>query len=283
LITAGFFGKIPSLGDFVSRGWSNGARAGIDGLLQQALQEVLASSNEGKQAIVMAPRLLLSIRPGVVADEGLATLVVPSEDRVGRLFPLCAGVEWNPDAPELRMGWPSLRYGHALIECLQRHAEAGGSPDGLRDEIERLGGPDRYGPTFIGPVGDETLPRLGADVKLLRVCGPMAAMSTSTRALCAALADSSELLGLVLDASGEPKDFVVGRRIVGNASALASLFDGAWDQRGWITMGAPPAAVVPPSVDPVRAIDDDATHPRQPRIDRVASAPDSAAPPERAT
>lgn len=274
MITGGFFGKVPTLGDFVSRGWSNSARDGLDALLQEALQQVLTQSTEGKRAIMQAPPLMLCIRPGVIATDGLLTVVLPSQDRVGRLFPLCAGLQWNEAAPGWHMGWPSLEYGRALMAGLQRDLDAQATPESICDGIDGLGGPDRYAPTFSGPVGDETLPRLGSEVRWLRMCGPVGSMRSPNRALCAALADSSEMLGLVFDEAGEARDFIAFRRMNGGAPALASLFDGLWDERGWTTIGAP-SAPADPGPGPLGNIDDDPTTPRQPRIDRVVRQPDS--------
>ena len=275
MITSGFFGKLPSLGDFVGRGWPNTAREGLDGLLQAVLQEMLASSFQGKRAILGAPPVMLSIRPGVVCEEGFVTVVVPSQDRVGRLFPLCAGVVWSDASPSLHMGWPSLAYARALMDCL--HLGSSASPEALCDAIEGLGGPESFARTFEGPVGDETVPRLGAEVKFLRVCGPLATMRPPSRALCAALADSSEILGIVFDVDGgEARDFAACRRLSGGHGTLASLFDGQWEDRGWSTLGAPAQLPVQAVLDgDVTKIDDDATHPRLPRIDSVAPQPDS--------
>lgn len=97
MIIHGFFGKLPAAGDFVSRGWPASARDGLDTLLQEAIATVLAALPTDRGAMARAPVSILSVRPGVIGDQGVTTVVFPSQDRVGRSFPLCAGVQWTED------------------------------------------------------------------------------------------------------------------------------------------------------------------------------------------
>lgn len=272
MITHGFFGKLPTMGDFVSRGWLTSSREGLDRLLVEAIAELLASSAAGSQAVAEAPCVVLSIRPGVIGDQGVVAVVLPSQDRVGRTFPLCAGVQWTEDG-QGGMGWPSLAYSRALIvrvlECVDAQAE----PDALLSEIVALGSPRQFRQTFVGLGGDETLPRLSAETKLLRVQGPLAVMSPAHAALCSMLNEASDVLGIRLDEHGEAQDFFVCRRVESGA-ALASMFDGRWVERGWTSYDAPtPSTAQRPAA--LENIDDDATQPRHRAIDTAAAAPDS--------
>jgi type VI secretion system protein ImpM len=261
-LTYGFFGKLPSLGDFVSRGWSNSGRDGLDRLLQEALGELLVSSpSAAKEAVANAPSLVLTIRPGVASEQGYVVAVLPSEDRVGRRFPLSAGVQWLEDQSSGKtMGWPSLEYARALVACVQQCIETDADPDHLSAEISRLGSPQAFRQTFDGLGEDETVPRLASDVMLLRLQGPLTALSSSLAALCTALNDSSDVLGFSLDPTGEVQDFFVCRRLASGAR-LAAVFDGRWVERGWLSYGS----VAPPD-DTIRlavpTFDDDATRPR---------------------
>lgn len=260
------------MGDFVSRGWLTSSREGLDRLLVEAIAELLASSAAGKQAVAEAACVVLSIRPGVIGDQGVMAVVLPSQDRVGRTFPLCAGVQWTEDG-QGGMGWPSLAYTRALIARVLHCVEAQAEPEVLLSEIVALGSPRQFRPTFVGLGGDETLPRLGAETKLLRVQGPLAVMSPAHTALCSMLNEAGDVLGIRLDANGEAQDFFVCRRVESGA-ALASMFDGRWVERGWTSYDAPASTVVQDAAA-LANIDDDATQPRHRAIDTVAAAPDS--------
>lgn len=260
------------MGDFVSRGWLTSSREGMDRLLVQAIGALLVSSAGGKQAVAGVPCVALSIRPGVIGDQGVVSVVLPSQDRVGRTFPLCAGVQWTEDG-QGGMGWPSLDYTRTLMARVQRCIDAQAEPDVLLAEVVAHGSPRQFRPTFAGLGGDETLPRLGAEVKLLRLQGPMAALSAPLTALCSMLNEASEVLGLRLDAFGEVQDFFVCRRLETGA-ALAAVFDGGWLERGWTSYGTPAPAPLPSSLD-LPNIDEDATQPRHRAIDTVAAATDS--------
>lgn len=270
MIAHGFFGKLPSRGDFVGRGWANTANDALDKLLQVALERVLSATDIGKQVIARAPDVILSIRPGIVAKEGFVLAVVPSEDRVGRVFPLCAGVQWDAVSPGWQMAWPSAHYGQALAACLHRNIENEAAPDTLLREIQALGDLGKYGPTFASAVGDETVPRLPAEVKTLHVEGPLSNMSVANQSLCVALSESSDLLALCLDYAGEVRDFAICRRLA-SPGALAALFDGLWDANGWMSL----PASEPTTSESGAEADDDATQPVLLRIDRAEPPPDS--------
>lgn len=272
-VTYGFFGKLPNVGDFVSRGWSNVGRDGLDRLLQEALTELLTTSPDGKGAIERAPSLMLTIRPGMACDQGFVVAVLPSHDRVGRRFPLSAGVQWLEVGPGGSMAWPSAEYGKALIACVQRGIDTDCDPDRLCIEVATLGSPDKYRPTFDGLGDDETVPRLASEIKLLRVQGPLSAMPPSLAALCTALGDASDVLGFSLDARGDAQDFFVCRRLESGAP-LASIFDGRWSERGWTSYGSG-TAPGSTSVEPLPKIDDDATRPRHQAIDTFGPQADS--------
>lgn len=85
----GYFGKVSTLGDFVSRGLPDGLVAAWDGWLQQCIH---ASQQQlGDQWLdhyLTSPVWRFAISPGVLGPEGLGGVMMPSVDRVGRYFPL---------------------------------------------------------------------------------------------------------------------------------------------------------------------------------------------------
>ena len=77
----GYFGKVSTLGDFVSRGLPDGLVAAWDAWLQHYLT---------------SPVWRFAIAPGVLGPEGLGGVMMPSVDRVGRYFPLMIGAVGAP-------------------------------------------------------------------------------------------------------------------------------------------------------------------------------------------
>jgi type VI secretion system protein ImpM len=85
----GYFGKVSTLGDFVSRGLPDGLVAAWDAWLQQCIH---ASRQQlGGQWLnhyLTSPVWRFAISPGILSPEGLGGVMMPSVDRVGRYFPL---------------------------------------------------------------------------------------------------------------------------------------------------------------------------------------------------
>lgn len=260
------------MGDFVSRGWDVGLLGKLETLLQEALSELIRSSALGKEAVAQAPFIALSFRPGVLGEYGLIAVALPSHDRVGRTFPLCVGTQWS-SLDSIGMDWPSLGFARSLISEVQRCVDSQTQPDDLLAAVAALGGPGQYPPSFHGLVGDETLPRLGPDVKLVCIGGPVDVMPPAQVALCSLLSNASDILGISFGSTGDAQNFFACRRLESGA-ALASMFDGRWIERGWSYFGAPvpQTACEPPAVP---NIDEDATRPLQRVIDMHAQASNS--------
>ena len=86
---AGWFGKLPSLGDFASRRLPFAFVQRWDRWLQRCM--VCARDQLGERwndTYLVAPILRFWIAPNVFGDDGWTGLMMPSVDRVGRQFPL---------------------------------------------------------------------------------------------------------------------------------------------------------------------------------------------------
>lgn len=127
---AGFFGKLPLAGDFVSRGLAVGLRDRWDAWATRHLARWEGPWPEG------GLRLLLPS-----GSRALLVLAVPSEDRVGRRFPLAAlaVLPGAPDAEEAE-GWCRAAAGP-----LGAAARGALDPDGLAEALAALPlpGPER--------------------------------------------------------------------------------------------------------------------------------------------
>ena len=85
----GFFGKLPSHGDFVSMGFGRNLQSALDAWLQaglQAVQQELGEDWERRFRLMPAWRFI--IEHGLWGPATIAGVLLPSLDRVGRSFPL---------------------------------------------------------------------------------------------------------------------------------------------------------------------------------------------------
>src|SRR4051794_39585251 len=90
----GFFGKIPSRGDFVHAGLSSGFVRAWDGWLQRVMAEARRTLGETWPDLWhVAPVWRFALPPGQCGGQPVLGLWMPSVDRVGRAFPLTLAAE----------------------------------------------------------------------------------------------------------------------------------------------------------------------------------------------
>lgn len=90
---AGFYGKMPCRGDFVSRSLPRGLVDGFDLWFQQGMHSAKLELNEQWQArYAIAPIWRFFIAPGVFDQHGWIGVFIPSVDKVGRQFPCLISV-----------------------------------------------------------------------------------------------------------------------------------------------------------------------------------------------
>ena len=85
----GFFGKIPSHGDFVTRNLSREFLDPWDSWLQSSIAESKTRlGDRWLDVYLTSPIWRFALKPGVCGKHAWAGLLMPSVDRVGRYFPL---------------------------------------------------------------------------------------------------------------------------------------------------------------------------------------------------
>ena len=95
--TPGFFGKIPSHGDFISRRlprqfiepWDQWLQGGISASREQLGQEWL-------NIFLVSPIWQFGLMPGLCGDEAWVGVMMPSVDKVGRYYPLTLACRVDP-------------------------------------------------------------------------------------------------------------------------------------------------------------------------------------------
>ena len=277
----GLYGKLPSVGDFIGRGFSPELRHALDGLLQSTLATALSDGAHPHTLFDGAPSFVLNVRPGVLCASGFIGGIVPSRDRVGRLFPFCLGLETDAQMQRLPLSWPSLGLSQYLCGLALGAQAAGATADQVMAELPdaaRWLALSAQGVPFASDA-DETVPRLASEGQALSFVGPEALMSTMDRALCSRLPWSVQALGIVLDATGGVDRFFTMKSLA-EPSPLAAVFDRRWAHWGWMehlppapatvdamhpVPGAPEMAALVPSTS-----DGDDTCPLLPRIDKAA-------------
>jgi type VI secretion system protein ImpM len=91
--TPGWYGKLPSLGDFASRRVPDEFVRPWDSWLQEMLQASKAMVGEAwLDHYLVMPIWRFVLLPGLLGPSGWAGLLMPSVDRVGRHFPLTLAV-----------------------------------------------------------------------------------------------------------------------------------------------------------------------------------------------
>lgn len=89
-VRIGFFGKLPSRGDFVRIGLSRALATAWDGWLQEVIP---ASGDAFDAALRSAPVWRFAFGAGICGPRAACGLFLPSADRVGRIFPLLIAAE----------------------------------------------------------------------------------------------------------------------------------------------------------------------------------------------
>lgn len=95
----GFYGKLASRGDFISRGLPPSFIAGWDAWLAAGIAHSQAAVGEGwLPAYLVSPLWRFALAPGVCGEQAVAGVLMPSVDRVGRYFPLTVACLLPADA-----------------------------------------------------------------------------------------------------------------------------------------------------------------------------------------
>jgi type VI secretion system protein ImpM len=96
-VKPGFFGKLPSRGDFVARRLAGGFVTAWDEWLQAAIAQSRETLGERwLDAYLTSPIWRFALSPGFCGNESYCGVLVPSVDRVGRYFPLVAATPCDP-------------------------------------------------------------------------------------------------------------------------------------------------------------------------------------------
>lgn len=129
----GWFGKMPSLGDFASRRLPQDFIDGWDAWLQRELARSRAALGEHwLAAFLVAPIRRYWVSPGVLGAGGWVGVWMPSVDAVGRHFPFTIAAPCAAPA-----AWPLARDAAAWFDALDMAARQVLDPACLIDTFEQ--------------------------------------------------------------------------------------------------------------------------------------------------
>lgn len=158
-MTAGWYGKLPALGDFAQRRLEQEFITGWDTWLQGVIVDSQrALGGNWLSAYLRAPVWRFVLAPGVVDGRSWSGILLPSVDRVGRYFPLtvCAALppfSWSAPQAAALDAWLN-RLEDAARACLTHEATVAGFEAALA-----AAGPLDLGPS---PAGGAALAMLKA-------------------------------------------------------------------------------------------------------------------------
>lgn len=230
----GFYGKIPSQGDFVTRRLPGVFVQQWDDWLQRCNTHSRESLGADWARLYQnAPVWWFLLAAGTCGDSCWAGLMQPSVDRVGRHFPLTVAAELPSDLEVL----DTFGAARGWYQAIEREAEAAFHPD---VSLERLDARLRdlafpLDAIVRADAADDTLPIAERDINALRVgAAPHDNLGTVQAAMreqqfnvghshCVwfdASADAAECTLLITKSLPEPR-------------LSCALLDGRWEKHGW--------------------------------------------------
>lgn len=142
MTTLGFYGKLASRGDFVSRDLPQGFIGPWDSWLAAGL---LASQNslggDWLNAYLVSPLWRFVLGPGVCGPDAAVGVVMPSIDRVGRYFPLTVAALLDHDRDPASLVGGADAWFEQVEDLLLGTLDSGASLEGFSDGLNALGAP----------------------------------------------------------------------------------------------------------------------------------------------
>jgi type VI secretion system protein ImpM len=230
--TVGFFGKLPSHGDFIERRVGSAFRDLWDEWMQRCIVESQQElAGRWLDCYLTSPMWRFYLCDGVAGVGSYAGLLLPSVDRVGRYFPLTVVVE-------LPVGIPAVEFAAAASEWFeeieQLCADALQNPDfdlgafdqALEASADKLAGVDRLPApvAFPGSSSQWHWPTASVNAFAAAVNAPLMSMAQGAlRPMTMWWTAGSELI--------EP--CVLLNRALPRPDSFAALLAGTWNDGRW--------------------------------------------------
>ena len=226
---AGFYGKLPAKGDFLTRRLPRDFVDSWDGWLQAGMNDSRqALGDEWLQIYLTSPLWRFALPPGVCGDHAWAGVLMPSMDKVGRYFPMTVTTELEtPVVPILVAGKPNPWF-EAIENCLLEALDNEALDIDQFDEVLQACDFDQSGQNGSGRMVDfdqGARSSLGDDLNIAT-----ALMDTMVEMLRDPLDSCSVWWGQGSERISP--SFVMCRGLPGPGKFTAML-DGRWSEHGW--------------------------------------------------
>jgi len=236
----GFFGKLPSHGDFVRRRVADDFVAGWDAWLQSCLAQSRETLGDGwLDTYLTSPVWRFALAPAVCGGAAVAGLLVPSVDRVGRYFPLT--VVW-PTPPNLSTLEIAVRYRAGFEHAEHLLLDTLAAEDFDFAQFDR--GVMELAAHLEQPGGENILRLTQVSAANLAAAPPQRPRCVPLRDAAALVAPSLQLYGQFLDTHGNvafwwtdgsaavAPSWLMTRGLPDSVQYSAML-DGRWSEAGW--------------------------------------------------
>lgn len=118
-LVSGWYGKIPSLGDFASRRLPPHFIGAWDAWLQHSIAASRATlGSRWLDIYLLSPIWRFALLPGVIGEHAWAGLMMPSVDKVGRHFPLTFALPFADQQPDVTAAIFTAQDWYAAVEEL---------------------------------------------------------------------------------------------------------------------------------------------------------------------
>lgn len=212
----GFFGKLPTQGDFVSRSLPADFTSVWDDWLQRGISKSREQLGEAWLDLFMTmPPWHFSFGPGVCGEAAVSGVVIPSVDRVGRCFPFTLAVIMS----ELHVPDESASNWHEQLEVAAlKVLDPGFTMDNYLDELQAVQLPENV----LNPVVERAV-----------------VLTTSNEGFCRqVLAFAAPRVTLLWTHGGEAMDAsYLAFSGLPDSTHFAGMLDGDW--RCWGVTGEP--------------------------------------------
>lgn len=219
----GFFGKLPSHGDFIQRDLPGAMLDALDAWLQQAVavsREQLAE--RWLDIYLTSPLWRFALTPGCLDGNSWLGLLIPSVDSVGRYYPLVIAAPLPMDSAPVATLLGAGDWFGALEEIALNALQSPLTADDLHQQLPSLPALDvqRHGTGRIGRQAALSAESAGA-AEMLRLLDWSCASAPNANSIWRT-AGSERVQPSLAVAKGMP-----------DSAGFAAMLDGQWQQWGW--------------------------------------------------
>ena len=242
----GFYGKIPSNGDFVSR---HLPRTFVDPW-DQWLQESISSSrqqlgDDWLNSYLIGPIWRFALSSSVCGDNAWVGLVMPSVDRVGRYFPLTLAVPVHDSCKLLDIADNAESWFVQAEDIALSALDQNNTLDAFNQDIINLAVPSHFSNSSTDQAGNLPEPGLTGDYWRIAMTQPEPLSANLSPLMEQILRQRfPELTVWWTSGSEQVEASVLICNKLPPAQGFSALLTGHWDQWGWQnTLGNQPMTV----------------------------------------